>query len=95
MINRFPSLLLLLLTLCFASATSHAQTPSIAADGIRNGASYTVAGLPNSGIAQGSIFVIFGDNLGPANIVQVSAFRCPPQPVWQGPACALPWGTQW
>jgi hypothetical protein len=31
-------------------------------------------GLPNGGIAQGSIFVIFGDNLGPATLVQVSAF---------------------
>ncbi|MSO20201.1 MAG: hypothetical protein EXQ56_06995 [Acidobacteria bacterium] len=28
-------------------------------------------------MAQGSIFVIFGDNLGPANIVQVSAFPLP------------------
>jgi uncharacterized protein (TIGR03437 family) len=59
------------------SLTANAQTPSIAADGIRNGASYTVAGLPNSGIAQGSIFVIFGDNLGPASIVQVSQFPLP------------------
>ena len=59
------------------SLTARAQTPTIAADGVRNGASYTISGLPNSGIAQGSIMVIFGSNLGPANIVQVSSFPLP------------------
>ncbi len=51
--------------------------PSIAALGIRNGASYALPGLPNSGIAQGSIFIVFGQNLGPAKIVQVSSFPLP------------------
>jgi len=51
--------------------------PAIAALGIRNGASYALPGLPNSGIAQGSIFIIFGQNLGPAKIVQVSSFPLP------------------
>lgn len=33
-----------------------------------NAASYITPGLPNAGIAQGAIFVIFGSDLGPANI---------------------------
>jgi uncharacterized protein (TIGR03437 family) len=72
--TRLP--LLFVITAVMA-VTAQAQAPTIASDGVRNGASYTIAGLPNSGIAQGSIFVIFGDNLGPANIVQVSAFPLP------------------
>jgi uncharacterized protein (TIGR03437 family) len=56
---------------------ANAQQPSIAADGVRNGASYALMGMPNAGIAQGSIFVIFGSNLGPSVLVQVSAFPLP------------------
>jgi uncharacterized protein (TIGR03437 family) len=51
--------------------------PTIAANGIRNSASYALPGLPNAGIAKGSIFVIFGQNLGPAKILQVSSFPLP------------------
>lgn len=43
----------------FLSFPSVAQ-PTIAANGIRNSASYALPGLPNSGMGQGSIFVIFG-----------------------------------
>jgi uncharacterized protein (TIGR03437 family) len=52
------------------AVTCLAQTPVIrpGPDGIVNNASYAQRGLPNSGIAQGSIFAIFGDNLGPANL---------------------------
>lgn len=63
--------------LAFRPAAGQAQVPTIAANGIRNGASYALPGLPNARIAQGSIFVIFGDNLGPAALVQVSAFPLP------------------
>src|SRR5437868_3045086 len=35
---------------------------------VQNAASNIVPGLPNSGIAQGAIFVIKGSGLGPANI---------------------------
>ncbi|MDQ6666526.1 MAG: hypothetical protein M3Z23_19275, partial [Acidobacteriota bacterium] len=42
-----------------------AQLPSITAGGIRNSASYAAPGLPDSAIAQGSIFSVFGNNLGP------------------------------
>ncbi|MBI2815813.1 MAG: hypothetical protein HYX72_02620 [Acidobacteria bacterium] len=41
-----------------------AQSPTVG--GVVNGASYALAGLPNSGIGQGSIFIIFGTNMGPA-----------------------------
>jgi uncharacterized protein (TIGR03437 family) len=52
------------------AVTCVAQTPVIrpGPDGIVNNASYAQRGLPNSGIAQGAIFAIFGDNLGPANL---------------------------
>src|SRR3990172_10846387 len=75
-------LLVWVFTLLFAFPfVAIAQQPSIAADGIRNGASYALSGMPNAGIAQGSIFVIFGSNLGPASLVQVSSF---PLPTFEG-----------
>jgi len=39
--------------------------PQIAANGVLNAASNAFVGLPNSSIAQGSIFSIYGTNLGP------------------------------
>ena len=53
---------------CFFAAilAGHAlaQAPSVAA--VENNYSYTLPGLPNYGIAQGSIFVLFGTGVGPA-----------------------------
>ena len=54
-----------MLGLVMASAAV-AQTPTVPAAGIVNSASYAPVGLPNSFIAQGSFFTIFGTNLGPA-----------------------------
>ena len=45
-----------------------AQQPSVLAGGIVNNASYTPSALPGSAIAQGSIFVVFGNNMGPATL---------------------------
>lgn len=58
------------------AASALAQTPSIRSgnDAVVNNASYLPAGLPNGSIAQGSIFAIFGDNLGPASIEQQPAY---------------------
>jgi uncharacterized protein (TIGR03437 family) len=42
--------------------------------GIVNGASYTPAGIPNSGIARGSIFVVFGRELGPSDLQSANTF---------------------
>ena len=43
---------------CLLSITAIAQ-PHIAEGGIVNAASYLTPGLPNAGIAQGSIFTIY------------------------------------
>ncbi len=40
--------------------------PVVSNGGILNAASYALNGLPNSGIAEGSMFVVFGTGLGPA-----------------------------
>lgn len=42
-----------------------------------NSASYIPPPLPGSGIAQGSIFVVFGSGLGPAQLVQASGYPIP------------------
>jgi len=42
-------------------------------DGVLNAASYAVPGLPHSDIAQGSMFVVFGQQLGPAALQQANA----------------------
>src|SRR5438477_13153494 len=46
-------------------AASAIAQPRIRAGGVKNAASYAAQGLPNAAIAQGSIFSVFGDNLGP------------------------------
>ena len=48
--------------------------PVIYPKGIVDSASFLPAGLPSSGIAQGSIFSIFGTNLGPAKSAQQPSF---------------------
>ena len=53
---------------------------AVTVSAVLNGASYALPGLPNSGIAQGSIFIVFGQNLGPAAIVQVNKFPLPTVP---------------
>jgi uncharacterized protein (TIGR03437 family) len=54
-----------------------AQRPTVATGGVLNVASYTFAGLPNHGIAKGSMFIIYGTNLGPATLAQASGFPLP------------------
>ncbi len=63
----------LILSLAVCAASGFAQ-PVIGTGGIVNVASYSPAGLPNSAIAEGSLFAIFGSGLGPAKGVQVSGF---------------------
>ncbi len=48
--------------------------PVIAPGGIVNAASFVASGLPGGAIARGSIFSLFGSNLGPATLATVSAF---------------------
>lgn len=59
-----------------AMATAAAAAPQIGA--ILNAASYTLPGLPNYGIAPGSMFVVFGTELGPAGLQQASGSPLPP-----------------
>jgi uncharacterized protein (TIGR03437 family) len=68
--------ILVCITLAVAGVAS-AQTPTIDAGGVVNAASYAYAGLPSGGIAQGSLFAIFGKNLGPTPFVQPTTFPIP------------------
>src|SRR5215469_14763637 len=64
-----------LLTFVFAlPGLNFAQVPAIYTHGVTNAASYTASGLPTGAVALGSIFTIFGTNLGPTTGVQVSSF---------------------
>src|SRR5580700_6110082 len=50
-----------------SSALRVQAQPTVAAGGVLNVASYSYAGLPNGSIAQGSMFVAFGSNMGTVN----------------------------
>lgn len=60
-----------LILLVMGAAAALAQ-PVVGEGGVLNAASYTLTGLPNQGIAQGSFFVVFGTNLGPAALAQAA-----------------------
>lgn len=51
----------------FVLLASAAAQPQVAPNGVLNAASSAPVGLPDSSIAQGSIFSIYGSNLGPAS----------------------------
>jgi uncharacterized protein (TIGR03437 family) len=67
--TKFLSIVLL----CAASATAQ---PKITGGPV-NAASYIGPGRPNSSIAQGSMFIVFGQNMGPANLVQINSLPVP------------------
>src|SRR5215470_4226874 len=71
MMSKVPAAALLA---CVASAVALAQAPAINYRGVVNAASIMPQGLPGGGIAQGSIFTIFGRSLGPATPVAASGF---------------------
>jgi len=56
----------LLFALAVTAASLAAQNPSIT--GVVNAASLLPPGLPNSGLAQGAVFTVFGSSLGPASL---------------------------
>ena len=56
--------------LAFLTASCAIAQPVISSTEVVNSASYLNQGLPGSGIAQGSIFTIFGSGLGPNRLVQ-------------------------
>lgn len=53
------------------------QTPRVAQGGILNVASYAFDGLPNSAIAQGSLFTVFLDASFPVQLQRVSSYPVP------------------
>jgi uncharacterized protein (TIGR03437 family) len=63
------------LSVCLVlGACSLAAQPYVNYRGVVNAASFTPPGLPAGAIAQGSIFSIFGSQIGPATPAQVSTF---------------------
>ena len=60
---RLTGIKLTLVLGCLFAAVAYGQTPTVG--GLLNNYSFTLPGLPNYGIAQGSIFDIFGTNLSP------------------------------
>ncbi len=67
--------LLKLAGVCALLALPAGAAPEIRA--ILNAASYAQPGMPNSGIARGSIFVVFGTELGPGDLRQAVGFPLP------------------
>lgn len=59
-----------LLGLLAVMAALAAAQPVVDGGGVVNAASYALTGLPNAGIAQGSIFIVFGRAMGPATLQQ-------------------------
>ena len=55
-----------------------ATQPVIVYRGVLNSASLAPPGLPNAGIARGSVFTIFGANIGPSSPATVSSFPLSP-----------------
>jgi len=51
----------------FVLVASAGAQPQVASNGVLNSASSALVGSPNSSIAQGSIFSIYGSNLGPSS----------------------------
>ena len=63
--------------LMFSSATS--AQPVVNEGGVLNAASYAIPGLPNHGVAQGSMFIVFGIGLGPNTLRQAESLPYPAQ----------------
>lgn len=68
------ALALPVLVLVLVAAPALPGAPFIFYRGIVNAASFAPPALPNGGLARGSIFTIFGRDLGPVEGVQVSSF---------------------
>ena len=60
--------LLATLSILLPAAIQAGAQPTVNPGGVVNAASYIRSGFPNSGIAQGSLFIVFGRDLGPAGL---------------------------
>lgn len=72
--RRFVGYLLFLL-----ASLSLAATPQLQPGAVVNGASFAVNGAPHSAIAQGSLFSVFGVDVGPTPAVKAAEFPLPTQ----------------
>ncbi len=68
---------ILALAVCGFALTPLTAAPSIATLGVKNSASYANPGFTNGAIAQGSLFVVFGSGMGPAQIQYATSFPLP------------------
>ena len=67
---------LTILSFLLAAAPVYASLiqPAITPNGVVNAGSYIAPGFANYGIARGSLFLIFGSNLGPATLVEATSY---------------------
>ena len=65
------------LVLLLSAAVLSIAQPVVPVGGILNAGSYATPGQPHYGIAQGSVFAVFGTGLGPATPLQVSQYPLP------------------
>ena len=66
---QMPTKLFLTAVILLLPAAAAAQ-PVVGQGGVLNAASFTRDGLPGDGIARGGMFVVFGQGMGPATLVQ-------------------------
>ena len=64
-------------TIILVFAAGAAAQPVVNRSGVVNAASYAADGLPNAGVAQGSMFLVFGKGLGPDSLVQANSYPLP------------------
>jgi uncharacterized protein (TIGR03437 family) len=69
-----PRIALRAAVFCSFVTGAFAQLPLIYSRSIYNAASYMPAGIPAGAIAQGSIFTVFGANLGPTTAAKANSF---------------------
>ena len=74
---KTPLILFLFLAACLTAIPAFSAAPAIATNGVKNVASYADPQLPNGAIAEGSIFTIFGSNMGPAVLAYASGLPLP------------------
>ncbi len=72
-----PVIVSILLAATAAGFDQSPLQPAIAPDGVVNAASYISRGFTNQGIARGSLFLIFGEHLGPDTLTQAGSFPLP------------------
>src|SRR6476659_4288549 len=63
-----------LLLAAFTGVLAQAQPPFVRPESVVNAASYITPGLPSYGIAQGGMFIVKGQRLGPRGLLIANSF---------------------